>query len=152
MVLVSGPERHHEAGRAEAALRAVAIDHRLLHRVQFVTLHRVEARAGVQIFDREQGLAVERRQELDAGIGRGQAQPADDFRRARLRRPRQLADDDGAGTAIAFVAAFLGADAARVFAQPVEHRARGRRAADFDDGAAVEEADRAARHGSHGLG
>ena len=34
VVLVGGPQRHHEARRAEAALRAVAVDHRLLHRMQ----------------------------------------------------------------------------------------------------------------------
>ncbi len=39
VVLVGRPQRHHEAGRAEAALRAVAVDHRLLDRVQ--PLHRV---------------------------------------------------------------------------------------------------------------
>src|ERR1700682_5068785 len=27
-------ERHHEAGRAEAALRGMTVDHRLLHRMQ----------------------------------------------------------------------------------------------------------------------
>ena len=32
--LVEREQRHHEARRAEAALRAVAVDHRLLHRVQ----------------------------------------------------------------------------------------------------------------------
>ena len=60
---------------------------------------------------------------------------------------RELADDDRAGAAVAFVAAFLGAGAARVLAQPVEDGARRRRGVDLDDGAAVEEADRTARHG-----
>ena len=57
-------------------------------------------------------------------------------------RRRQLADHDGAGAAVAFVAAFLGAGAVRVLAQPVEHGARRGDAVDLDDGAAVEEADR----------
>ena len=51
--------------------------------------------------------------------------------------------DYGAGTAIALVAAFLGAGAARVLAQPVEDGAGRRGGVDFDDGAAVKEADRA---------
>ena len=58
---VERPQRHHEAGRAEAALRAVAVDHRLLHRVQ------VAIRLP-QVLDGEERLAVERRHELDAGV------------------------------------------------------------------------------------
>jgi hypothetical protein len=34
VVLVRRPERHHEPRRAEAALRRVAVDHRLLHRME----------------------------------------------------------------------------------------------------------------------
>src|SRR4029079_4740972 len=52
------------------------------------------------------------------------------------------------GAAVAFVAAFLGAGAARVLAQPVENGARRRRAVDLDDGTAVEEADRTRGHGA----
>ena len=74
-----------------------------------------------QVFDGEQRLAVERRQELDAGVDRAlQAATA-----AGVAR-RQFADHDRAGAAVAFGAAFLGAGAARVLAQPVEHGA-GRR-------------------------
>ena len=56
-----------------------------------------------------------------------QAQAAD----ARPASPGvgQLADHDRAGAAVALVAAFLGAGAARVLAQPVEHRAGRRDAA-----------------------
>src|SRR6185436_2200263 len=138
MVLVGRPERHHEAGGAEAALRAVARHHRLLHRME-------RAFSALQVLHREERLAVERRQELDAGVGAAQAQPADDVV-ARHAGGRELADDDRAGTAVAFVAAFLGAGAARVLAQPVEDGARRRGAVDLDDRAAVEEADRTARH------
>ena len=143
MVLVGRPERHHEARRAEAALRAVAVDHRLLHRVQRAGRMRVFRRCGVpagalrlQILDREQRLAVQCRQELDAGVDGAQLQPADG---ARLAIGRQLTDHHGAGTAIAFVAAFLGAGAARVLAQPVEHRARGVNAGHLHDTTAMEE-------------
>ena len=111
-------------------------NHRLLHRVQFlVRRHRL------QVFDREQRLAVERRQELDAGVDGFQVQAA---HRVLFARRRCLADHHRAGTAIAFVAAFFRAGAARVFAQPIEHGAGGRGVAHLDHGAAVEEADRAA--------
>ena len=71
-------------------------------------------------------------------------------RHARAASPRrQLADHDRAGAAVAFGAAFLGAGAARVLAQPLEHGARRRGVVDLDDRAAVEEADRTGgRHGS----
>ena len=159
VMLVGRPERHHEARRAEAALRAVALDHRLLHRVQ--ALHRtlvvlVSGRLGLgcgsalalQVFDREQRLAVQRRQELDAGIDGLQREPADGARHARCR---PFADDHRACTAIALVAPFLGAGAVRVLAQPIEHRAGRMRAGHVDDPALVEEADGLAGARAHGL-
>ena len=97
-------ERHDEAGCAEAALRAVAIDHRLLHRMQ-------AAVRAFQMLDRQQLAAVQRRQEADAGIDRLVAQPS----------AIEPADDDGAGAAIALGAAFLAAGTRAVIAQPVEH-------------------------------
>ena len=45
VVLVGRPQRHHEARRAEAALRAVALDHRLLHRMQRASLRRSPCRS-----------------------------------------------------------------------------------------------------------
>ena len=66
LVFIEGEQRHGEARRAETALRTVPVDQRLLHRVQLF--------AGRQVLDREQRLAVERGQELDAGIDRTQAQ------------------------------------------------------------------------------
>jgi hypothetical protein len=152
VMLVGRPQRHHEARRAEAALRAVAVDQRLLHRVQAV--HGVRAlvallkRGGrgclrslalvLEVLDREQRLAVERGQELDAGIDRLQPQAADRVGRAGLG---QLADHHGARTAVALVATLLGAGAARVLAQPVEHRAGRVDATDVDDLSAMEESD-----------
>src|SRR6185369_7348528 len=44
-------QRHHDAGRAEAALRSMVIDHRLLHRMQ-------RAVGAAQILDRDKLLAV----------------------------------------------------------------------------------------------
>ena len=129
--LVACRQRHHEARRAEAALRAVAVDHRLLHRVQRVA-------AGVaHVFHREQRLAVQRGQEADAGV---------DALQLELAAARRLADDHRAGTAVAFGAAFLGAGAARVFAQPLQHGAGGRSVGDLDQAAAVVERDRARAH------
>jgi hypothetical protein len=66
---MAGPQRHHEARGAEAALRAVVLDQGLLYRVQ-------HSGCRGHILDREQGLAVQRRQEADAGIDRPQRQPA----------------------------------------------------------------------------
>ncbi len=60
---LSAKQRHHEARRAEAALRAVALHHRLLHRMQAAIF-------GLQMLDREKLAAVQRRQEADAGIDR----------------------------------------------------------------------------------
>ena len=96
--LVGRPQRHHEARRAEAALGAVALDQRLLHRVELrhrvlVVPLRVDrlAALALEIFHREQRLAVQRGQELDAGVDRLQLQAAD---RARRTGGRELTDDD----------------------------------------------------------
>ena len=137
VVLVRIPHRHHEARGAEAALRAVALDHRLLGRVQ-------RAVRALQVLDSEERLAVQRRQELDAGVDRPQRQTAHG---RRVARGGALADHDRAGAAVALVAALLGAGAARVFAQPVEHAAGRCGIDDLDDLTTVEEADRATGHG-----
>ena len=91
--LVQREQRHHEARRAEAALRAVACR-------PSPAAPDAAAPSGLQVLDREQRLAVERRQELDAGIDRAKVQS--------LAMP--LGEHDGAGAAIALGAAFLGAD------------------------------------------
>jgi hypothetical protein len=83
-------DRHHETGRAEAALRAMAINHRLLHGMQ-------HAIGIAQTFDRDQLTPVQHGCEQNTGIDR-----------AVMHAVRcQLADDDGAGTAIALGTAFL---------------------------------------------
>ena len=127
VILVHGGQAHHEAWRAEAALRPVAIHHGLLGRV---------GRMGAaQVFHRQQRAAIQRGQELDAGIDRLQC-----------HAPRGggvgLTDDDGAGAAVAFRAAFLGAGAARILSQPLEHRSRWRHPADLLHPASVDESDR----------
>ena len=116
-------ERHHEARRAEAALRAVALHHRLLDRMQ-------TAIRAFEMLDREQLAAIQRRQEADAGIDRFIAQIA------AVEPP----DNDGAGAAIAFGAAFLRAGHALVEPQPVEHRQGRVAAVEFDQPVAEQEA------------
>jgi epoxyqueuosine reductase len=105
VIVAVGEQAHHEARRAEAALRAVMIDHRLLHGMQ-------RAVRRLQALDRDQLAPVERRDRLDAGIDRAMDEPATV---ARLR------DDHGAGAAIALRAALLGAAAPLGAAQPFEH-------------------------------
>jgi hypothetical protein len=96
--------RDDEARRAEAALRAVVGDHRLLHRMQL-------ASGPGDAFHRADRLAVELRQEQDAGVERAGA--------------RLVRDHHRAGAAVAFVAAFLRAGEAARLAQPVEEGGRG---------------------------
>ena len=106
-VLVEAEQAHHEARRAEAALRAVRLDHRLLHRMQ-------RAVVALQALDGEHRLARDRRQEPDAGVDRLPGETS--------RRRRRLGQDDRAGAAVAFGAAFLGAGELPVLAQPLEQR------------------------------
>ena len=101
LVLVERPQGHHEARRAEAALRAVAIDHRLLDGVQ-------RAIWLAQVFHGIEGAAVEGGQELDAGVDGLEGETAFAI---------EFADDDGAGAAVAFRAAFLGAAGTQILAQ-----------------------------------
>ncbi|MNM87658.1 hypothetical protein D3C81_998470 [compost metagenome] len=136
VLLVQRPQRHHEAGRAEPALGAMALHHGLLHRVERTVRL-------TQVFHGDQGLAVERGQELDAGIDRLEFDVA-----AVL----QLADDDGTGAAVAFGAAFLGAGAAGVFTQVLQHGAGNGGVGYFLDLAAVEKADGLRLHGLLSLG
>ena len=136
-VVVAGRERHREARRAEAALRSVAAHHRLLCGMQLA------GRDVLQVLDRDQRLAVERRDELQAGVDRTQ-------RHAVGRVGIALGDDHHARAAVAFVAAFLGTDAAGAFAQPVQDALRDRCVGDVDDGAAMDEADGPVDRVGHG--
>ena len=132
VVLVEGEQAHREAGRAEAALGAVAVRQGPLDRVQAVG-----AGEGGEVFDGEQRLAVEGGQQAEAGIDGPQLQRAADG----------LADHHAAGAAVAFGAAFLGAGGADVLAQPVEHRAGRGDARDLAYRAAEPELDGAFAHG-----
>jgi hypothetical protein len=134
LVLVQRVQAHHEARRAEAALRAVRIDQRLLHRVQ-------RAAGAAQLIDRDELLAVERADEGDAAIDGAPAQAA----RAGLTHHH------GAGAAVALGAALLGALEPALLAQPLQHRARGRHRVERDRLVVEPEADRSGRHGRHGL-
>jgi hypothetical protein len=122
---IQRPHRHHEAGGAEAALRAVAFDHCFLYRMQ-------RAVGLTQIFDGEQRFSVESRKKLDARV---------DGLEADCASVVAFAQDDRTGATVAFGAAFLGAGAERVFAQVLEDRASDGRVADFADRVAVVETD-----------
>ena len=60
LLMTQGEEAHHKARRAEAALRGVEINHRLLHRMQLAAFG--------QIFDGDQFLAVDLAEKENAGI------------------------------------------------------------------------------------
>jgi hypothetical protein len=123
-VLVHAEQAHHEAGGAEAALRPVAPDHGLLRRVQ-------AAVGAGEVFDGPQRQAVDRVGQADAAVDRAVLQPVG----------RGLAQHDGAGAAVAFTAALLGAGAGQVLAQQVEQGAVGRDIAQRDNLAAADESD-----------
>ncbi len=100
-------ERHDEARRAEAALRAMTVDHGLLHRMQRAVL-------GRQMLDRHHMGAVEGAQEPYTGVDALVAQPV--FGEA--------SDQHRAGAAIAFRASFLRARQPPLQAKMVEKRVR----------------------------
>jgi len=58
-----GEQRHHETGRAEAALRTVKVDHGLLDRMQAALMH--------EIFDADEVGAIGLAGQHDAGVDRG---------------------------------------------------------------------------------
>ena len=130
----------------------MTVHQRLLHGVQYIAIClavavRMSAGAAgltglaralaLEVFDGEQGLALQAGQELDAGVDGLQTQAVHGVLCAGLG---QLGDDHGAGAAIAFVAAFLGAGAVCVLAQPLQHGASGMRALHLDHFSAMEEA------------
>ena len=60
--VIGGEQAHHDPGRAEAALRAVMVDHRLLHRMECV--------ADREILDRDEFGPVKLAEQQDAGVHR----------------------------------------------------------------------------------
>ena len=99
--VIKPEQRHDEARRAEAALRAVGLDHGLLHRVQ--------ATIG-EVINGDHLGTVGLAGEQDAGIDRRIGDAAIDA----------AAQHHRAGAAIALGAAFLGAERALLQAQIVE--------------------------------
>ncbi len=108
-VLLQGEQRHDEAGGAEAALRAMAIGHGLLHAVQLALV--------LETLDADQLLAVQRRNEGQARVQAAVAQAV-----VALVVLGQFADHHGAGAAVTTGAALLGARFAQVLAQVLQHR------------------------------
>jgi hypothetical protein len=103
-VLVERKERHDETRRAKAALGGVAVDHRLLHRMQAPL-------GGFEAFHGDELLAVEDWQEQDAGVDGLVAKPV----------ARRLAEHHRAGAAVALRAALLRAGLALLDAQVLQH-------------------------------
>ena len=101
------------------------IDHRLLHRVQPAVVR-------LQRLDREQRLAVECRQELDAGINRPITQAL----------VIELGNHHGTGAAVALGAAFLAARTQEILAQKLQDAAGRIDVVDLDDFTVEQEAQR----------
>jgi hypothetical protein len=120
--MVEAEQPHHETGRAETALRAMLLDHRLLDRMQL---------AVGNIFNGDHLGAVSLPREHDAGIDR----PIDDAASVKT------AQHDRAGTAVALGAAFLGAGRALLKPQIVEERHVRRKIGALDQTAAAIKSD-----------
>jgi len=105
LALVEREQRHHEARRAEAALRPVALGERPLDGVESGR-GPVSGTLG-EALDGQEGSPVQGRQELDAGVHRAVPE----------LRTVQLGQDDGAGAAVALGATLLRPRAAEVLAQ-----------------------------------
>ena len=138
MVLVHAEHAHHKTRRAETALRTVAVDHGLLRGMQIGvrSIARGGRRGGLnqrilcQIFHRPQRHAVDRVGQANAAVDRLVVQFAIAL----------LSEHDGAGAAVAFAAAFLGAGAVQVFTQHVQQGTVGRNAVEGHGLAATDKA------------
>ena len=84
----------------------------------------------LKVFDCQQGLAVQGRQELDAGVDRAVTDLA----------VRQFAKGDGTGAAIPLGTAFLGAGSPHVFTQVLQNRGRWIDVADLANGTVADKA------------
>ncbi len=102
---VQREQRHDETRGTEPALRCVAVDHGLLHRVQ-------QPARFAQALHRKQEFAVQSGKKLDAGIHGTELQPAS---------VTGFTNDHGARPAVSFRAALLGAGAAQVFPQVLQN-------------------------------
>ena len=99
--MVGGEQAHHDPGRAEAALRGVSFDHRLLKRMQFAV--------SGKILDRDELRAVELAQKKNAGVEGLVDEPS-------VLQPRQ---HHRARSAIPFRAPFLRSSRSRLLSQPI---------------------------------
>ena len=115
VVLVHAKQAHDKAGRAKAALRAVALHHRFLRRMQRAGGPALQQGVGRQVFHGPKGQPLHRMGHAYAAVDGLEAQ----------RTTLGLAQNHGAGAAVAFAAAFLGAGAAQVFAQQLQQGAGG---------------------------
>ena len=126
--VVVSKQAHDDAGRAEAALRAVVARHRRLHRMQDAVIG--------EVLDRDQLGAIHLADQRDAGIDRLVDQAA-------VALAHQ---NDGAGAAVAFRAAFFGAGGALLEAQPVEHGGARGKPVERDPAATSDELQKFSRH------
>ena len=134
-LLQQGKQRHDKTGGAETTLGSVMIDQRLLNRVQ--------RSVALQSLDREQGLALQHRQQLDAGID---AAPAQTVCLPVLAAARiDLGHRHRAGAAIALGAAFLAAAQTPFLAQPLQQGLLGLEAG-FEHRLAIEQELQRRRH------
>jgi hypothetical protein len=123
---VQHEQAHHEAGRAKAALRAVALQQRALGRVQ-------GAVGAGEVLGRPHRHAVHAVRQADAAV---------DGRQCAAPRRRPLAHGHGAGAAVAAGAAFLDGGAAQGLAQQLQQGAVGRDVRQRDNFAATHQAQR----------
>ena len=128
--VVEREQAHHESRGAEPALRAVMLDQGRLHGMQGLA-------GGAQVLDGDQLPAVHHSKEVDAGVYRLVADLVS------VAAP----EHHGAGAAVAFRAAFLGAHGPFAQTQVLEQRLVGTHVAKLDDFAAAKETDARARHG-----
>ena len=121
--LIEPEQAHGKARRAEAALGAVALHQRLLHRVQTCCAVRSRRFGGAGSDQRIAGQVLGRpeRQPVD-GMGQADAGVDGAVLDAALHR---LAEHHGAGAAVAFATALLGPGAAEVLAQDFQQGAGG---------------------------
>ena len=120
--LLESCHRHHDSRRAESALGAVAFQKRPLHRMQLAAL------IG-QSLDRKHGSSIKLRKQQEAGVDRA----------ISWLPVFQAADNDRAGAAIAFRAAFLGADHAFALAKILQDSHGGRHIGNATHGAVQQE-------------
>ena len=112
-----GEQRHHESGRAKAALRTVKVDQGLLHRMQPAFMHKV--------FDADEVGAIGLADQCNAGIDRDIDEAISDT----------ATQHDRTGSAIPLGATFLCSGGAFIEAKIVENGKMWRGVTHANDGA-----------------